>query len=67
VSASTHGEDQDLAATPASTEPAGGRRFWTDLRAAVGRAVVVDDEPLRLLTIALLAHGHALVEDVPGV
>ena len=24
-------------------------------------------EPLRLLAIALLAHGHALVEDVPGV
>jgi MoxR-like ATPase len=29
--------------------------------------VVVDDEPLRLLAVALLAHGHALVEDVPGV
>ena len=44
-----------------------GRRFWTQLREDVGRAVVVDDEPLRLLAIALLAHGHALVEDVPGV
>jgi len=29
--------------------------------------VVVEDEPLRLLAVALLAHGHALVEDVPGV
>jgi MoxR-like ATPase len=29
--------------------------------------VVVGDEPLRLLAVALLAHGHALVEDVPGV
>ena len=37
------------------------------LREVVGRAVVVDDGPLRLLAVALLAHGHALVEDVPGV
>jgi MoxR-like ATPase len=44
-----------------------GRRFWTQLREVVGRAVVVGDDPLRLLAIALLAHGHALVEDVPGV
>ncbi len=29
--------------------------------------MVVADEPLRLLAVALLAHGHALVEDVPGV
>ena len=28
---------------------------------------MVDDAPLRLLAVALLAHGHALVEDVPGV
>ena len=44
-----------------------GRRFWADLRDTVARAVVVDDVPLRLLAVALLAHGHALVEDVPGV
>src|SRR3954470_8309038 len=44
-----------------------GRRFWADLRENVGRAVVVDDTALRLLVVALLAHGHALVEDVPGV
>src|SRR4051794_29846517 len=44
-----------------------GRRFWSDLRDNVGRAVVVDDTALRLLAVALLAHGHALVEDVPGV
>jgi MoxR-like ATPase len=44
-----------------------GKRFWRDLREAVGVAVVVEDEPLRLLAVALLAHGHALVEDVPGV
>ena len=44
-----------------------GRQFWSELRAAVDQAVVVDDTPLRLLAVALLADGHALVEDVPGV
>jgi MoxR-like ATPase len=44
-----------------------GARFWTQLREDVARAVVVDDVPLRLLAVALLANGHALVEDVPGV
>jgi MoxR-like ATPase len=44
-----------------------GKRFWRTLRDAVSEAVVVEDEPLRLLAIAMLAHGHALVEDVPGV
>jgi MoxR-like ATPase len=44
-----------------------GQRFWRDLRDDVSRAVVVDDLPLRLMAVALLADGHALVEDVPGV
>ncbi len=56
-----------MAAMSTPSEPAGGRRFWSALRDAVGSAVVVDDEPLRLLAVALLANGHALVEDVPGV
>jgi MoxR-like ATPase len=43
-----------------------GRRFWQRLRDAVGVAVVEPDEPLRLIAVALLADGHALVEDVPG-
>jgi MoxR-like ATPase len=43
-----------------------GRRLWDDLRTSVGRAVVGADEPLRLVTIALLADGHVLLEDVPG-
>jgi MoxR-like ATPase len=42
------------------------RRLWTDIRDAVGRAVVGGDEPLRLVLTALLADGHVLVEDVPG-
>jgi MoxR-like ATPase len=41
--------------------------FWSRLRAAVEVAVVGADEPLRLLAVALLAQGHALIEDVPGV
>jgi MoxR-like ATPase len=52
---------------PAAIRRAEGSRFWSALAEAVRRAVVVADTPLRLLAIALLAHGHALVEDVPGV
>jgi MoxR-like ATPase len=35
--------------------------------AAVGQAVVGAEAPLRLLSVALLADGHALIEDVPGI
>ncbi|MGC8634099.1 MAG: AAA family ATPase [Candidatus Limnocylindrales bacterium] len=41
--------------------------FWIRLRGAVEQAVVGAEEPLRLLAVALLAEGHALIEDVPGV
>ncbi len=46
--------------------PLDAERFWRRLRDAIGRAVVGGDEALRLLAIALIADGHALVEDVPG-
>ena len=51
-----------------TTEPgvADGQRFWTRLRDAVAVAVVGGEDALRLLAIALLADGHALIEDVPG-
>ena len=49
------------------TDPHDGARLWSALRDAVGRAVVGGEQPLRLLTTALLADGHALLEDVPGV
>jgi MoxR-like ATPase len=49
------------------TDPHAGARLWSALRDAVAGAVVGADAPLRLLTIALLADGHALLEDVPGV
>jgi MoxR-like ATPase len=42
-------------------------RLWTRLRDAVAQAVVDAERPARLLAVALLADGHALVEDVPGV
>ena len=42
-------------------------RLWAALRDSVGTAMVGAHEPLRLLTAALLANGHVLVEDVPGV
>ncbi len=64
---------------PAAIEPAGdvaradaagvvdGRRLWAALHEAVGRAVVGAEDALRLMTVALLSDGHALVEDVPGI
>jgi MoxR-like ATPase len=44
-----------------------GRRTWAALHDAVARAVVGAEAALRLMTVALLADGHALVEDVPGI
>ncbi len=44
-----------------------GRALWDDLSAAVSLAVVGAEAPLRLLAVALLADGHALTEDVPGI
>ncbi len=43
-----------------------GEQFWAALAASVGSAVVAMERPLRLLAVALLADGHALIEDVPG-
>ena len=42
-------------------------RLWERLRDAVALAVIDAERPTRLLAIALLADGHALIEDVPGV
>src|SRR6187455_539471 len=44
-----------------------GARVWSALQQAVAGAVIGADQPLRLMTVALLAEGHALLEDVPGV
>jgi MoxR-like ATPase len=55
------------AAGPGPAAPTDGRTLWAGLSEAVGRAVVGADDPLRLLAVALLADGHALIEDVPGI
>ena len=47
--------------------PTDAGRLFAALREAVSVAVVGADDPLRLLAVALLADGHALIEDVPGV
>jgi MoxR-like ATPase len=52
--------------TGAAPNP-GGARFLADLESSVGSAVVGGELPLRQMAAALLAEGHALVEDVPGV
>ena len=44
-----------------------GDRFMEAIAGSVATAVVGAEAPLRLLATALLAEGHALVEDVPGV
>jgi MoxR-like ATPase len=41
--------------------------FFDELSGAVHHAVVGANGPLRLLAVSLLADGHALIEDVPGV
>ena len=58
-----------MTATPTTTggDHLSGGKFWENMRAAVSLAVVGDEDALRLLAVALLADGHALIEDVPGV
>ncbi|MDQ3553097.1 MAG: MoxR family ATPase [Chloroflexota bacterium] len=51
--------------SPLTREP--NERFWGLLKETVGRAVIGIEQPLRLLTVSLLAGGHALIDDVPGV
>ena len=43
-----------------------GHRFWRELREAVAGSLIGAEPALRLLAVAVLADGHALVEDVPG-
>ena len=43
-----------------AVEPHAGERLWGAVRDAVWQAVVVDEAVLRLLSVAVLAHGHVL-------
>ena len=61
------GAGDNTAEAQASSDPARVGRFWRNLRDAVALAVVGEESALRLLAVALLADGHALIEDVPGV
>jgi len=55
--------------TSSSTPPSpfAGERFWRAIGDSIRQAVVVEEESIRLLLVALLAGGHVLIEDVPGV
>jgi MoxR-like ATPase len=55
-------EPTPLATTPG---PALGT-FWDALRRSIATAVVGADDAVWLTTLALLADGHVLIEDVPG-
>ncbi len=63
----------DAPAPPGAHEPLPmaseqrGARFLASVQGAVSGAVVGSELPLRLMATALLAGGHVLVEDVPGV
>jgi MoxR-like ATPase len=54
-------------ATLPTLDPAGVAEIGARLRANIQRAVKVRDEVVRDLLIALIAEGHVLIEDYPGV
>jgi MoxR-like ATPase len=64
----SHDVTETLAPGPPKAPAASrGDRFLASVSESVSAAVVGAEAPLRLLATALLAEGHALVEDVPGV
>ncbi len=50
-----------------TASPLAARERLQSLEDQLGEVVVGQDEPLRLMLVALLAGGHALLEGVPGV
>jgi MoxR-like ATPase len=58
--------DSKVAALP-ELEPGAVAEIGARLRANVRRAVKVDDDVVRDVLVALLAEGHVLIEDFPGV
>jgi len=50
-----------------ATEQEAARQLYERLNAAVGRVLIGKEEQVRLVLIALLAEGHVLIDDVPGV
>jgi len=51
----------------ADPDPGAARSIGESIRANVGRALKVGDEALRDMLVALIAGGHVLIEDHPGV
>jgi MoxR-like ATPase len=54
-------------AAPPDLDPAGVAELGASLRENVRRAVKVSDEVVRDVIVALIAEGHVLIEDHPGV
>ncbi|MGI8758054.1 MAG: AAA family ATPase [Acidimicrobiales bacterium] len=52
---------------PLAASPPGPRALGAAIVDNVSRVVLGKDEPVRMVVAALLAGGHVLVEDVPGV
>jgi MoxR-like ATPase len=67
VTDSTPASSATTAERPRHGDEQRGARFLGQLEEAVSHAVVGSEGPLRLLATSLLAGGHALIEDVPGV
>lgn len=55
--------------TPADSNypPALASDLLSHLQSTIGRAIRGKDDVIRLALVALFAHGHLLIEDVPGV
>jgi MoxR-like ATPase len=60
------GYDSRVASVP-KLDPAGVASLGADLRRNISRALTVKDEVLGDLIAALIAEGHVLIEDYPGV
>jgi MoxR-like ATPase len=54
-------------AAPPDLDPAGVAELGAALRENIRRAVKVSDDVVRNLLVALIAEGHVLIEDHPGV
>ncbi len=52
---------------PRPVDPARFAEVWTDVRTAVGNAVVGLDDVVEQVMVAVVAGGHCLLEGVPGV
>jgi len=64
---SASGAYHERVATLPQLDPAGVAELGAALRANIKRAVKVADAVIRDLLVALLAEGHVLIEDRPGV